>query len=71
MDPKDLSDADTAILELLTKGRATKGYLVDETGYHRNTVGHRLEVLEAAGYINCIHESTALYELIQDPRESR
>ena len=30
---EDLSAADKAILEVLRDGRATKGYLVDETGY--------------------------------------
>lgn len=69
VDPVDLSEADKAILDELQEGARTKGYLVDITGYHRNTVGHRLEVLEAADAIRCIHESTALYELSEDPRE--
>jgi len=69
MDESDLSDADEAILAVLTEGRATKGYIVEETGYHRNTVGHRLDVLEAAEHITCLHPPTALYELTDDPRE--
>lgn len=67
---EDLSDADRAILDELQEGDRTKGYIVDMTGYHRNTVGHRLEVLEVAGCIECIHRGTALYRLDRDPRES-
>lgn len=66
---QDLSDADRAILDLLGEGRATKGYLVDETGYHRNTIRHRLDVLEAGGVVRCVHDPTVLYELVEDPRE--
>lgn len=65
----DLSDADRAILDELQEGARTKGYLVDKTGYHRNTIRHRLEVLEAGDVIGCIHKSTALYELASDPRD--
>lgn len=71
LDPADLSEADKEILDELREGARTKGYLVDVTGYHRNTIGHRLEVLEAADIIRCVHESTALYELIKDPRERK
>jgi hypothetical protein len=67
---EELSEADEAILDELQDGARTKGYLVDVTGYHRNTIRHRLEVLEAGDVIRCIHDSTALYELIEDPRES-
>ena len=69
MDADDLSDAETAILDELKQGARTKGYLVDHTGYHRNTVGQSLRVLEAAEIVKCIHESTALYELVEDPRD--
>jgi uncharacterized membrane protein len=64
----DLSETDEEVIEVLREGRATKGYIVDETGYHRNTIGRRLEVLEAAGIVQCVHEATALYELVEDPR---
>lgn len=64
---EDLSKVDRAILDELRKGARTKGYLVDATGYHRNTIWHRLEVLEAGDVIRCIHDSTALYELVEDP----
>jgi uncharacterized membrane protein len=69
MDTEDLRPADEAILDELRDGRATKGALVDWTGFSRNTVYNRLEVLEAAGHVNCIHEGTRLFELVDDPRE--
>jgi len=70
MDPDDLRPADEAILDELKGGRVTKGALVDWTGYSRNTVYNRLEVLEAAGYVECVHDGTRLFELTDDPRKS-
>jgi len=69
MDEDDLKGADEAILDALADGRATKGALVDWTGYSRNTVYNRLEVLEAGGLIECVHEGTRLFELVEDPRD--
>jgi DNA-binding Lrp family transcriptional regulator len=69
-DADDLTDADRAILDELQVGARTKKAIVDATGLHRNTVGNRLDVLEAAEFIECVHETTALYELIDDPREA-
>jgi len=69
MDEDDLRPADIAILDVLQKGRATKGMLVDESGYSRNTVYNRLEILDAAGHIRVVHEPTRLFELVHDPRE--
>jgi Fe2+ or Zn2+ uptake regulation protein len=68
MDKHDLRPADGAILDVLKDGRATKGMLVDETGYSRNTVYNRLNVLKAAGHIAVVHEGTRLFELVSDPR---
>lgn len=68
MDGDDLRPADEALLDVLSEGRATKGMLVDESGYSRNTVYNRLEVLEAAGHITVVHEPTRLFELVNDPR---
>ena len=69
MEADDLSPADEAILDVLAEGRATKGMLVDETGYSRNTVYNHLETLLAAEHIRLVHESTRLFELVSDPRE--
>lgn len=68
MDGHDLRPADGAILDVLQNGRATKGMLVDETGYSRNTIYNRLNVLKAAGHITVVHEGTRLFELVSDPR---
>lgn len=43
--------------------------LVDESGYSRNTVYNRLEVLNAADHVKVVHEATRLFELVDDPRE--
>lgn len=69
MDAEDLTETDRAILDELKNGRATKGALVDWTGYSRNSIYNRTEVLEAAGYIKCAHDGTRLFELVDDPRE--
>lgn len=69
MDADDLRPADEAIIDVLKEGRATKGYLVDETGYSRNTVYNRLEVLEVGEVIREVHGPTRLFELVRDPRD--
>ncbi|RDZ44858.1 hypothetical protein C5B91_09090 [Haloferax sp. Atlit-10N] len=77
MSASNLTGTDKAILNVLKRGRdgnrpwgiATKGYLVDETGYSRNSVYNRLEVLEARGYVKLVHEPTRLFEFVSDPRE--
>ncbi|REA00161.1 hypothetical protein DEQ92_20710 [Haloferax sp. Atlit-6N] len=77
MSASNLTGTDKAILDVLKRGRdgnhpwglATKGYLVDETGYSRNSVYNRLEVLEARGYVKLVHEPTRLFEFVSDPRE--
>jgi len=71
IEPNELSETDRLILDELAEGARTKGYLVDSTGKHRNTIRHRLDVLEAGEVVKCIHEGTALYELVEDPRDDR
>jgi len=71
MDSDDLRPADKEILDVLHDGRATKGALVDWTGFSRNTIYNRLNVLEAAGHINAVHEGTRLFELVSDPRQQK
>ena len=71
MDAPDLKPADRAILDVLADGRATKGLIIDESGYSRNTVYQRLEVLDAAGHVRCVHEATRLFELVDDPRREQ
>ncbi|WP_233204125.1 ArsR family transcriptional regulator [Halegenticoccus soli] len=77
MDASDLTRTDRAILDVLKRGRdgdepwglATKGYLVDETGFSRNSVYNRLEVLEAHEHVRLIHSPTRLFAFVSDPRE--
>lgn len=66
----NLTATDEAILDALQEGRATKGALVDWTGFSRNSVYNRLEVLQASGAITCVHDGTRLFELVEDPRQS-
>lgn len=69
MGSDELRPADEAILGVLSEGRATKGYLIDETGKSRNTIYERLEILETAGHVETIHDPTRLVELVDDPRD--
>lgn len=64
----DLTALDEAILDELDQGARTQGFLVDATEEPRYKVHDRLKLLVAAGYIENIHENTALYELRTDPR---
>jgi len=68
MDPDDLRHADEQILDTLADGRATKGFLIDNSDFSRNTIYHRLQVLEVAGHVRTVHEPTRLFELESDPR---
>jgi Mn-dependent DtxR family transcriptional regulator len=64
-----IDDKMDEVLDVMTQhGYATTGMLVDETGYSRPTVSKRLDRLHAAGKIEYIHEPTALWRLIEDPR---
>lgn len=58
------------VLDVLAEnGFATTGMIVDRSGYSRPTVSKRLDRLYAAGTIEYEHEPTALWRLIEDPRE--
>lgn len=58
------------VLDVLAEhGFATTGMIVDRSGYSRPTVSKRLDRLYAAGAIEYEHEPTALWQLIDDPRE--
>jgi DNA-binding MarR family transcriptional regulator len=51
------------------KGNLTTGALVDFTEKSRATVTKRLDKLSAADCIEYVHEPTALWRLVADPRE--
>jgi len=59
------------VLDVLSAhGYATTGMLIDETGMTRPTMAKRLDRLHAAGSIEYVHEPTALWRLVDDPRKS-
>ena len=53
-----------------TDGYATTGYLVDELESTRPTVTKRLDRLFAANCVEYVHEPTAFWRLLDDPREA-
>ncbi|ELY40157.1 hypothetical protein C497_03635 [Halalkalicoccus jeotgali B3] len=57
-----------AILDVLQEGRATPGYLQEQTGLSRNTVQNQLRSLLSGDCVQYVHEPTGLYELVDDPR---
>ena len=68
--PIDVTPATEQVLDVLVEGRATPGMIADETGLSRNTVHNQLRSLRAGDYIQYAHKGTAVYELVEDPRES-
>lgn len=50
-------------------GYATTGFLVEETGLTRPTLAKRLDRLYSAEHIEYVHEPTAFWQLMSDPRE--
>jgi hypothetical protein len=44
--------------------------MVDELDYTRSHINTQLRLLLAKGVIRKVHAATALYELVDDPRES-
>ena len=62
-------NTEKVIDQLVKKGNLTTGALVDFTGLSRPTVTKRLDRLHAADYIEYLHEPTALWALVEDPRE--
>lgn len=74
---EELREIDEILLSYLQEGRVTPAYcrdrLVDEG--HREQItstycGQRLQRLEEHGHVENLYD-TALYELIDDPRENR
>ena len=55
--------------EFVSRGNLTTGALVDFTGLSRPTITKRLDRLHAAGCIEYLHEPTALWRLLEDPRK--
>jgi len=69
--PVKVDDNTEKVLDEFTKkGNLTTGALVDFTNLSRPTVTKRLDRLHAADYIEYLHEPTALWHLVDDPREN-
>lgn len=69
--PVSVDDKTEAVLEVFHQhGYATTGYLHDETGITRPTLAKRLGRLRAAGCIEYVHEPTAFWKLVDDPRKT-
>lgn len=58
------------VLDVIAEhGCATTGHILDETGFSRPTVSKRLDRLHASDCIAYLHEPTALWVLVDDPRD--
>jgi DNA-binding IclR family transcriptional regulator len=68
MDWDDLTITEKLVVKELTDGRATPGALADWTGAAISSVHNALGRLQAGGHVEKVHES-ALYELVDDPRD--
>jgi DNA-binding Lrp family transcriptional regulator len=55
--------------EFVEKGNLTTGAIVEFTDLSRPTVTKRLDRLYAAENIDYLHEPTALWRLVEDPRD--
>ena len=65
-----LTGVDHEILTVLRLECArTQGYLVSRTGRSRQQIHTRLQILTGSQILRAVHYPTALYEMIQDPRE--
>jgi len=62
-------NTEKVIDEFVQKGNLTTGSLTDFTDLSRPTVTKRLDRLHAADYIEYLHEPTALWRLLEDPRD--
>ena len=69
--PVKMDDTMAAVLDVFvaTDGYATTGYIVEEIDSTRPTVTKRLDRLFAAECVEYVHEPTAFWRLISDPRE--
>ncbi|MFT4921734.1 MAG: DNA-binding Lrp family transcriptional regulator [Haloarculaceae archaeon] len=66
LSPRQLNDADEAILDELHRGRASPSYLSDQTGIEQTYINQRLRRLDEHGHVNNL--ARGLWELADDPR---
>lgn len=65
--PDDLNDTDTAVLDVLRKGRVTPQYAADQMDVSRTYASERLKRLVEHGHVEKV--APGLYELVEDPRD--
>lgn len=67
----DLEELDHEILDRLQEGARTQAYILDDldADYSRHHLRQRFKVLTAIGAVEKLHDQTALYELVYDPRD--
>ena len=63
----DYNKIDQQILEILKQeGNQTAGSLNDSIDTTRQTVYNHLRILETQGIVECIHQPTSLWRLVED-----
>jgi hypothetical protein len=66
LEPRQLNEADRAVLSVLEQGRATPGYLEEQTEFDSTYVSQRLRRLEEHDHVRNV--ARGLWELVDDPR---
>lgn len=67
LEPRQLNEADRAILDELHEGRASPSYLAEQTGIEQTYINQRLRRLDEHGHVENL--ARGLWELVEDPRE--
>lgn len=67
----NLEALDREILDRLQEGARTQAYILNDldADYSRNQIRERFKILHALGAVRKLHDQTALYELVDDPRD--
>lgn len=68
--PLRVTESTEEILDLFEEhGNLTTGAICEFTGLSRATVTRHLDRLHAAECVEYLHEPTALWQLVEDPRD--
>lgn len=75
----NLEALDREILDRLQEGARTQAYILNDLDgdddqeadgdYSREQIRERFKILHALGAVRKLHDQTALYELVYDPRD--
>lgn len=69
LDEEDLAPADKLLLDMLSEGRITAPYAAHESDYSVQYLREQLARLVEHGNARKVYDG--LYEIVEDPRESR